>query len=101
MAPHGSPGARSFLVAQRWNAGLARSAGSWAASGARRTGEGLRVRGPACVALARHDAVGGRVARRAADEAQRVIAPACERSVIGVVQAAERLVVGGEVAARV
>ena len=94
-APTG-PGAAPWTTA-----GLVRSTGPRAASGARRTGEGLGVGGSARVALTGDDAVSRRVARRAADQAQRVVALACQRSVVGVVQAAERLVVGGEVAARV
>ena len=66
-----------------------------------RSGDRGRVRRSARVALARHDGVGRGLDRRAADQADRRLALARDRAVVGVVQAAQRLVVGREVALRV
>ena len=68
---------------------------------ARRAGDRLRVRRSAGVADARHDRVGRRLDGRAALEAERRVALAGDRAVVGVVQATERLVVRGVVALRV
>ena len=75
--------------------------GPRATAGACRTGEGLGVRRAAGVLDARHDVGRRRVAGRAADQAHRRLVLARQRAVVGVVQAAERLVVRREVAARV